>query len=175
MSVAFPSTRNDLPDLTSIQTSLESRWADHEHGGSASRTWSFCSGQDRELPLLPDEEINLINLRSAGTKYGAQPIDGKSDTEEAGRSCEIPCSAGNLALAVGITVMDLIVAAGVATANAVLCSQPDKVHSDIHICILPPLLSVPVVVGAFGLTVVGLRRLIDAYGEGNNSQGNPNA
>lgn len=175
MSVAFPLPRNDLPDLTSIQTSRESRRADNEDSRNASCTWSFCNGQDKELPLLPDEEINLINLRSVSIKYGSQPIDGESDMEEAGRPCEIPGSAGNIALAVGITVMDLIVAAGVATANTMLCSQPDKVHSDNHLCILPPLMSMPLVGGAFGLTVLGVKRLVDAYREGNNSQGNPTA
>jgi len=175
INAVFPSTRNDIPGVTSTQTSRESMEADREHGRNASCTWSFCSCQDRELPLLTDEEIDLLNLRSINTSYGSQPIDGESDTEEAGRSCEIPCSAGNIALAVGITVMDLIAAAGIATANTVLCSQSDMVHSDNRYCLLVPLTSGFVAVGAFGLTIAGVQRLIDAYRDGNSSQSNPNA
>ncbi|HEX8885172.1 MAG TPA: hypothetical protein VF797_11820 [Noviherbaspirillum sp.] len=178
INLAFQPIRNKVPELNSTGTTPGtpgSTLADNAETRSASCAWSFCSGQDSELPLSPDEEINLINFSSVGINYGSQPINGESPTEEAGRRCELPCSAGNIALAMGIAVMDLIVAAGLATGNTALCSLPDRVHDVNGLCILSLVTSGPVIVGAFGVTVVGVKRLVDAYRAGNNSQSNPNA
>ncbi|WP_194713727.1 hypothetical protein [Noviherbaspirillum soli] len=175
MSVSFAPARNAAPAYHSQETSRNDAQHETVDSPSASCTWSFCSGQDRDLPLSKDEDINLINLRDVNFKYGSQGIDSEPDPEEGWQPCEISALTAAKVHGVRNAVTGLVAAAGIVTVNAVVCSNLSKDPLGANPCTFLALASLPAVAGAFGLTAMGVKQLVAAYQGRNNAHDDPNA
>lgn len=134
---------------------------------SARCAWSFCSGQDRELPSSADEEGNLLNLRDVTVKYGSQPIDSESDTEEGTRSCENPERAKKMAGHVGLIAFGLLTAAALVPVSSNGCWEPSNdsfAHND---CPLRLGSMLPLAALFLTLSVLSVKNLVQTYREAN--------
>lgn len=169
MSVAFSAARNVVPgqDAKEISTGMEESEVEDSH--SARCAWSFCTGQDRELPSSSDEAVNLINLREVKVKYGSQPTDGESDTEESAQSCDISARTRELAGAACIAVTAAVVTGVSLTIGSTACLLQAKEDSKDHLCLLGMGQSLPFAVAGAAFCFAGVKQFVDAYRAGNNA------
>ena len=170
MSVAFPAPREGVPgrNLAASPKGMEQSEGGDSH--SARCAWSFCSGRDRELPSSPGEAVNLVNLREVKVNYGSRPIDDASDTEEDAQPCEFSDVAAERALFVGYSIaMSIIATAGVFTVDAVACRSLSNGSSDPGMCTYLVAGSLPLAAAGVALSVMGAKKLVDAYKERNNT------
>jgi hypothetical protein len=169
MSVAFPTSRIGMPDSNPAEIFRRSEQREAEDSHNASCAWSFCNGQDRELSSSPDEAFKLINLREVNIKYGSQPIDSDSDTEEGAQSCEVSDNVSETALSVHYITMGLVAAAGCCVIDAVSCRAFAKMSPDSDLCTPLVGMSLPFVATSLALSAWGVKRLVEAYKERNNT------
>ena len=134
MSVAFPASRNGVPDLNPADICRGNEQHEAEDSHNASCAWSFCSGQDRALSSPPDEAFKLISPREVNIKYGSQPIDSDSDMEDGGQSCEISDNVAETALSAHYITMGLVATAGCFAIDAVACRGFAEISPDSGLC-----------------------------------------
>lgn len=175
MSLAFPSTRNNVPDLISTRISRGGMRADNDETRSASGAWSFCSGQDSELASSPDEGAELLNLREVRIDYGSPAIDTEPDSEGGNGACGMSEIGWEKAGGIAKVGWGLTIIAASVGAAALGCLLLEKTHPESNACAYMPLVLVPSAIGAIALTGVGVQQLVDAYKERNGNQSNFNA
>lgn len=169
MSLAFPSTRNDVPALDSNRISRDSSPAGEEEARSASCAWSFCSGRDNELASSSTEMSNLLGLREVKINYGSPAIDPEPDSQESEASCGISEIAWEKAGGAAKVVTGVTLIAGMVAASAWSCLDIESRQPDSHACTYFPLVGVIPAAAAIAMSVSGVKQLVYAYKQGNNT------
>lgn len=175
MSVAFSAGRKVVPGADSMEGPKDTQESNVKDSHGARCPWSFCSGQDNELSSFPDEGDSLIKLREVQVKYGSQPIEGDSDTEEERQSSGMSESAWEKAGGACKIAGGLAILAGVVAATSWTCLHMEKKDPGFPACTYLWPLEAPAYLGALGMTAVGVKQLVDAYRGSNNTQRNPSA
>ena len=170
MSVAFSASRKVVPGQEdSVESGNGVGQLEVGDRDSARCAWSFCSGQDRELPSSADEEGNLLNLRDVTVKYGSQPIDGESDTEEGERLCEIPKRVEKMAVHVGMIAFGLLTAAASLAVISYGCRGPSNEYFDHNSCPLALGSMLPSAAISLTISVLSVKNLVQIYREANHT------
>lgn len=169
MSVARLQKRDVVPILNSMEEFHGKSKHETQTGRKAGCLWSLCSGKDHELSSSQDEDVNLVNLREVHIKFGSQAMDSASDTEEGGQSCELSNNVAETALSVAYITMGLVATAGVFTVDAVSCRDLSNQSSGPNFCTYLVAGSLPLVAAGLALSAIGVKNLVQAYKERNNT------
>ena len=161
--------RTTEPELTLLDTPGEHGQVNQADSQSKNCAWSFCSGQDSELPSSPDEEINLINLREVHFNYGSPVGDTDQEPEVHGAPCSISDATWNITGGIVKAVTGLALTAS-AVAEAVWGYQMlnSKFPGEFESTFYPALMIGPGAM-AIGFTAWGVKDLVEAYKERGNA------